>query len=191
MREEKLFDSIYFHRLTFNTALLSTGGAIDTCLAVAEGTIKNAIAVIRPPGHHAEHDRPMGFCIFDNVSIAARVCQQRLPDTCRRIMILDWYVVYTEWSISTNMCTNRDVHQGMYRQEGVVNFAYISQEMAYSRHSNQILMSCIFQYTFMRAATSTLKGLQGITCIAAKTRALGSWCHHPKFYALANQTIGT
>ncbi|MCJ1354248.1 MAG: Histone deacetylase hda1 [Icmadophila ericetorum] len=92
VREEKLFDSIYFHRLTFNTALLSTGGAIDTCLAVAEGTIKNAIAVIRPPGHHAEHDRPMGFCIFDNVSIAARVCQQRLPDTCRRIMILDWDV---------------------------------------------------------------------------------------------------
>lgn len=97
-----MFDSIYFHRLTFNTALLSAGGAIDTCLAVVSGDVRNAIAVIRPPGHHAEFDRPMGFCIFDNVSVAARVCQRRYPDTCRKIMILDWYEIYHDRSAFTN-----------------------------------------------------------------------------------------
>ena len=86
------YDSIYFNKLTFATALLSAGGAIDTCRAVAGGQLKNAIAVIRPPGHHAECNRPMGFCLFDNVSIAVRVCQQDLRDSCRKVLIVDWYV---------------------------------------------------------------------------------------------------
>ncbi|KAJ5318145.1 hypothetical protein PENANT_c043G02693 [Penicillium antarcticum] len=85
-------DSIYFNKLTFSTALLSAGGAIETCMAVAQRKVKNAIAVIRPPGHHAEDDAAMGFCLFNNVSVAARVCQRKLGDACRKIMILDWDV---------------------------------------------------------------------------------------------------
>ncbi|KAL9120016.1 MAG: hypothetical protein Q9187_003425 [Circinaria calcarea] len=89
---EKLFDSIYFNKLTYTSALLSAGGAIDTSLAVVGGTVRNAFAVIRPPGHHAEFDKPMGFCIFDNVSVAAKVCQQKYPETCRKVLIVDWDV---------------------------------------------------------------------------------------------------
>ncbi|KAJ5222144.1 Histone deacetylase clr3 [Penicillium citrinum] len=89
---ERTRDSIYFNNLTFQASLLSAGGAIETCLAVAQRKVKNAIAVIRPPGHHAEHDTAMGFCLFNNVPIAARVCQKRLGDQCRKIMILDWDV---------------------------------------------------------------------------------------------------
>jgi len=89
---EKSYDSIYFNTVTFSCALLSAGGAIETSKAVAGGQVKNAIAVIRPPGHHAERERPMGFCIFDNVSIAAKVCQLDYAETCKRILILDWYV---------------------------------------------------------------------------------------------------
>ncbi|KAL4782762.1 hypothetical protein BJX76DRAFT_277708 [Aspergillus varians] len=85
-------DSIYFNKLTFASSLLSVGGAIETCLAVATRKVKNAIAVIRPPGHHAEHDKTMGFCLFNNVSVAARACQKQLGDSCRKIMILDWDV---------------------------------------------------------------------------------------------------
>ncbi|KAL3476461.1 hypothetical protein BJX99DRAFT_227752 [Aspergillus californicus] len=85
-------DSIYFNKLTFASSLLSVGGAIETCLAVATRKVKNAIAVIRPPGHHAEHDKTMGFCLFNNVSVAARVCQKELGDSCRKILILDWDV---------------------------------------------------------------------------------------------------
>ena len=90
--KEKEFDSIYLNQLTTFSASLSAGGAIDTCLAVVRGDLRNAFAIIRPPGHHAECDRPMGFCIFDNVSISARVCQKTHPDTCRKVLIVDWYV---------------------------------------------------------------------------------------------------
>ena len=87
---ERQYDSIYFNKLTFASALLSAGGAIETCKAVVSGKVKNAIAVIRPPGHHAECNRPMGFCLFDNVSIAAKVCQADYGETCRKVLILDW-----------------------------------------------------------------------------------------------------
>ncbi|KAL8922771.1 MAG: hypothetical protein Q9172_003448 [Xanthocarpia lactea] len=89
---ERMYDSIYFNPLTFSSALLSAGGAIETCKAVVGGRVKNAIAVIRPPGHHAECNRPMGFCLFDNVSIAAKVCQADYPEACRKVLILDWDV---------------------------------------------------------------------------------------------------
>ena len=90
---EKQYDSIYFNKLSYTSALLSAGGAIETCRAVAGRQVKNAIAVIRPPGHHAECNRPMGFCLFDNVSVATRVCQQDFPQTCRKVLIVDWYVM--------------------------------------------------------------------------------------------------
>ena len=86
------YDSVYFNRLTFTSALLSAGGAIETCRAVVSQQLKNGIAVIRPPGHHAECNRPSGFCFFDNCAIAAKVCQMDYPDTCRKILILDWDV---------------------------------------------------------------------------------------------------
>jgi histone deacetylase 6 len=56
------------------------------------GDVRNAIAVIRPPGHHAECDAASGFCIFNNVPIAARVCQKDFPEKCRKVLILDWDV---------------------------------------------------------------------------------------------------
>ncbi|KAL1973489.1 hypothetical protein VTN31DRAFT_6124 [Thermomyces dupontii] len=87
---EERGNSIYYNRLSFSAALLSAGGAIETCLAVAKRQVRNAIAVIRPPGHHAEYDQPMGFCMFNNVSVAAKVCQRQLGDACRKILILDW-----------------------------------------------------------------------------------------------------
>ena len=56
------------------------------------GLVKSSIALIRPPGHHAEHDHAEGFCFFNNVCIAARVIQAEFPETCRKILILDWDV---------------------------------------------------------------------------------------------------
>lgn len=85
-------DSLYVGSLSYEAALISAGGAIETCKNVVSGRVKNAIAVIRPPGHHAEFDRAMGFCFFNNVPIAARVCQADYPDLCRKILILDWDV---------------------------------------------------------------------------------------------------
>lgn len=84
--------SLYVGNLTYEAALISAGSAIETCKNVVAGKVKNAIAVIRPPGHHAEHNESMGFCIFNNVPIAAKVCQLDYPDICRKILILDWDV---------------------------------------------------------------------------------------------------
>jgi histone deacetylase 6 len=84
--------SLYVGSLTYEAALISAGGAIETCKNVVAGEVKNAIAIIRPPGHHAEHNESMGFCIFNNVPIAAKVCMADYPDTCRKVLILDWDV---------------------------------------------------------------------------------------------------
>lgn len=85
-------ESLYVGSMSYRAALLSAGGAIDTCKNVVTGQVKNAFAVIRPPGHHAEWDSPMGFCFFNNVPVAVRVCQQDFPNICRRVLILDWDV---------------------------------------------------------------------------------------------------
>jgi histone deacetylase 6 len=85
-------DSLYVGSMTFEAALISAGGAIETCKSVVAGTVKNAFAIIRPPGHHAERDQSMGFCLFNNVPVAAKTCQDAYPETCRKILILDWDV---------------------------------------------------------------------------------------------------
>ncbi|KAL1942417.1 hypothetical protein VTO73DRAFT_6019 [Trametes versicolor] len=82
--------SLYVHPTTPYAAQLSAGGVIEATLAVARGEVKKAFAIVRPPGHHAEPDEHMGFCFFNNVSIAAKVVQ--LKSTLKRILILDWDV---------------------------------------------------------------------------------------------------
>ncbi len=58
-----------------HAARLAAGAVIDAVRAVAAGEASRAFAAIRPPGHHAEPDRAMGFCLFSNVAVAARVAQ--------------------------------------------------------------------------------------------------------------------
>ena len=62
---------------SFATALLGVGAALRCCNAVMNGQVRRAFAAIRPPGHHAEIDRSMGFCLFNNIAIAARYLQQQ------------------------------------------------------------------------------------------------------------------
>ena len=71
-------------------ALLSAGGALAACDAVASGKAGAAFVCTRPPGHHAEAGRAMGFCLFNNVAIAARHLQDR--HGAGRILIVDWDV---------------------------------------------------------------------------------------------------
>jgi acetoin utilization deacetylase AcuC-like enzyme len=56
---------------TFQTALLAAGGIIEAARQVMEGHLDNAFCAVRPPGHHAERERAMGFCLLNNVAIAA------------------------------------------------------------------------------------------------------------------------
>jgi histone deacetylase 6 len=99
LSEAPHLDSIYFNKLSYFSAKLSAGGAIETCRAVFQGKVKNAIAVIRPPGHHAEVSSTMGFCLFNNTCIASRVCQKEFQEKCRKILILDWYWYFSTLSL--------------------------------------------------------------------------------------------
>jgi len=71
-------------------AALAAGGAIAAVDATLAGTVQNAYALVRPPGHHATPERGMGFCIFNNIAIAARHAQR--AHGLRRIAIVDWDV---------------------------------------------------------------------------------------------------
>lgn len=63
-------------------------------MAVAEGRCKRSVAIVRPPGHHAEPNKSMGFCFFNNVAVAAKAILQKTA--IKKILILDWWVDSTD-----------------------------------------------------------------------------------------------
>ncbi|MHA1157749.1 MAG: histone deacetylase family protein [Alphaproteobacteria bacterium] len=74
----------------FEAALHAVGAACKAVDAVITGDVANAFVACRPPGHHAEQDRSMGFCLFNTVAIAARYAQGQ--HGARRVAIIDWDV---------------------------------------------------------------------------------------------------
>ena len=75
---------------SYDIARLSTGGVLRIADAVMAGNVSNAFALVRPPGHHATPNRSMGFCLFNNVAIAARYLQRE--HGVARVAIIDWDV---------------------------------------------------------------------------------------------------
>lgn len=75
---------------SYSIALKAAGGVLEAVDTVISGKAKNAFCAVRPPGHHASQKRGMGFCIFNNVAIAARYAQERYK--IERVFIADWDV---------------------------------------------------------------------------------------------------
>lgn len=73
---------------SYEAACLAAGALIDGMQRIAAGEVDNAFCLVRPPGHHAERDHAMGFCLFNNVAIAAHWGLARMG--LERILILDW-----------------------------------------------------------------------------------------------------
>jgi acetoin utilization deacetylase AcuC-like enzyme len=75
---------------SYEVALWAVGGLLSACDEVVSGKAKNAFCAIRPPGHHASQERGMGYCLFNNVAIAARYLQKR--HKLEKVLIIDWDV---------------------------------------------------------------------------------------------------
>src|SRR5712691_6964180 len=111
-------------RGSYEAALYAAGGAINAVDAVLKGEVRNAYALLRPPGHHAMRNRAMGFCLFGNAIMAAH--RARRGYGLERVMIVDW-----------------DVHHGngtqdaFYEDPGVL-FVSLHQHNWYPRLSGEL-----------------------------------------------------
>lgn len=93
---------------SWHAAKLAAGAVVQAVEDVHEGKLKNAFCAVRPPGHHAERFRGMGFCFVNNVAVAARHLIEALG--YKRVLIVDW-----------------DVHHG----NGTQNIFYSDQQVFY------------------------------------------------------------
>jgi len=93
---------------SYNAACLAAGAVLRGVDLLLQGEIDNGFALVRPPGHHAEQNRSMGFCLFNNVAIAAHHALQRYG--VDKILIVDW-----------------DVHHG----NGTQNSFYSTEKVLY------------------------------------------------------------
>lgn len=91
---------------SYRIARLAAGGVVGACRAVVEGREDNAFALVRPPGHHATRDTSMGFCLFNNVALAAH----HLTKQGKRVLIFD-----------------HDVHHG----NGIADIFYQRRDVLY------------------------------------------------------------
>jgi histone deacetylase 6 len=82
------FNSVYFHPKTYECATMAAGSVLEVVDEVLNGQSRSGCCIIRPPGHHAESDVPHGFCIFNNVAIAAAYAIR--DHGLRRVLIIDW-----------------------------------------------------------------------------------------------------
>ncbi len=117
-------DETVLSRGSFEAALYAAGGSMNAVSAVMKGEVRNAYALLRPPGHHATRNRAMGFCIFNNTVIAAYHAHNAYG--LERIMIVDW-----------------DVHHGngtqdaFYADPGVL-FVSLHQQNWYPKLSGEL-----------------------------------------------------
>lgn len=96
--------------MSYEAARMAVGGALNLADRLMDAEIESGFALVRPPGHHAEHNRAMGFCIFNNIAVAARYLEKR--HGLKRVIIVDF-----------------DLHHGngtqhsFYRDPGVLYFS--------------------------------------------------------------------
>jgi acetoin utilization deacetylase AcuC-like enzyme len=77
----------YLNHSSYEVALLAAGGMLNLVDAILEGQADNGFALVRPPGHHALPGRGMGFCLFNNVAVAAKYAPASRQRHARRVLL--------------------------------------------------------------------------------------------------------
>lgn len=86
------YNSIFFNEGSSESAYLAAGSVLEATEKVAKGELNSAFAIVRPPGHHAEENEPMGFCLYNNVAIATSFLLNQKELGINKILIVDWDV---------------------------------------------------------------------------------------------------
>ncbi|KAM7397012.1 hypothetical protein PAMP_020011 [Pampus punctatissimus] len=84
------YGDVYFHPNIYHCAKLAAGAALQLVDSVMTGKVRNGMALVRPPGHHSMRSAANGFCVFNNVAIAAKYAKQKYG--LQRVLIVDWDV---------------------------------------------------------------------------------------------------
>ena len=85
-------NSLYFNESSADCAYLAAGSVSELTQRVLEGEVANGVAIVRPPGHHATCTCSMGFCVFNNVAVAARAAVSQGWGGAKKVVIIDWDV---------------------------------------------------------------------------------------------------
>ncbi|XP_016392781.1 histone deacetylase 6-like isoform X1 [Sinocyclocheilus rhinocerous] len=85
------YNSIYICNESYTCALMAAGSCFNSVQAIITGHVRNGVAIVRPPGHHAEKDTACGFCFFNTAALTARYAQSITHESLR-VLILDWDV---------------------------------------------------------------------------------------------------
>ncbi|MBA0637375.1 hypothetical protein Godav_025836 [Gossypium davidsonii] len=111
-------NSIYLNEGSSESAYLAAGSVIEVAEKVAKGELNSAFAIVRPPGHHAEYDEAMGFCLFNNIAIAASFLLDQRPELgINKILIVDWDVHHGNGTQKTFWSDPRVLFFSVHRHE--------------------------------------------------------------------------
>ncbi|KAK7863370.1 hypothetical protein R5R35_004338 [Gryllus longicercus] len=109
------FRSVYLHPDTYDSACLAAGSLLQVVDSVLNGESQSGIAIVRPPGHHAEEDEPCGFCVFNTVSIAAKYAVE--VHRLKRVLLVDWDVHHGNGSQHTFESDPRVLYLSLHRYD--------------------------------------------------------------------------
>ncbi len=142
----------YLMEDSFFTAELAAGGCLELADRIMDGTLDHGFALIRPPGHHAEPGRGMGFCIFNNVSVTARYLRRKYG--LNRILVVDFDAHHgngtQEVFYETDEVLFISIHQrDLFPFTGKVNEAGIGQGQGYTINIPVFAQFGDLEYTFL------------------------------------------
>ena len=119
------FNSVYINPSTAISATVAAAATIALCQSIGKGEIENGFAIVRPPGHHAKHDEPMGFCIYNNVAVAASSLLRK--NLARKVLILDWDVHHGNGTQNAFAESGDVLYISLHRYDGAKFYPHIEE----------------------------------------------------------------